>query len=184
MKIFIKTGKVILLKGYLLCFVFILFSKSMIAAQQDLNREYDVKAVFLYNFSKFIQWNDDENESFKIGIIGESNIIFPLKEIAGKRTVNNRKIEIIQYKKVSEIKDCNILFIADSIYKQINEILKNIKNPDVLVVAESEGAAKKGAAINFIKTEGKVKFEMNKTSIHNSNLIFSSQLLKLAVFVK
>ena len=146
--------------------------------------EYKLKAAFIYNFTKFIDWNFLPGEDeFAIGIIGSSPINEALAEIARAKTANNRTIIIRQFDKPEEIRPCQILFISKNNTFPLAEILaKTAKG--TLTISEKEGYAIRGTAINFINVNNKLKFEANKTAISLAGLTASSQLLKLAVLVE
>lgn len=150
-----------------------------------ISLEDKIKAAFVYNFTKYIEWvDDDTTDSFEIGIIGDSDIIFPLQEIGEKELVNNKKIEIKHYQNIQDINVCHILFISASEKSQLQNILKKIENKNILTISDSKGFANEGVAINFVVVEGKIKFEINSNAINQAGLQVSSQLLKLAILVE
>ncbi len=166
-----------------------IFMLSVILSYTDLyaqgELEYKIKAIFLYNFSKYIYWLDaDTSENFKIGVFGDSKIIPPLREIAAKRTVSKRKIQIEYYTTLEDSIDCHILFISASEEKQIKPLLQKINNKPILTVSEVPGFTNKGGAINFIIKEGKVKLEINPNALSRMGLFASAQLLRLAILTK
>ncbi|MFC1489707.1 YfiR/HmsC family protein [Candidatus Latescibacterota bacterium] len=165
------------------CFV---FSAIAIQAQNDtVSLENKLKSAFIYNFTKYIKWADDDStETFKIAVIGDSEIISPLKEIEETELVNNRKIEIKHYQNVSDINDCHILFISASEKNLLQEILKTSENKNILTVSDNIGFAREGVAINFVLVDGKLKFEINSNAINNAKLQVSSHLLKLAILIE
>ena len=94
-------------------------------ANDTVKLEDKLKAVFIFNFTKYIQWaNNDTSGSFKIGVIGDSDIIIPLKEIGETESVNSRKIEIKLCQNLWDTNDCNILFISASEKNKLQDILK------------------------------------------------------------
>ncbi|MFC1538612.1 YfiR family protein [Candidatus Latescibacterota bacterium] len=150
-----------------------------------MNLEDKLKAVFIYNFTKYIQWaNNDTSGTFKIGVIGDSEIIIPLKEIGEKELVNNRKIEIKHCQNIWDINDCNILFISASEKNQLQDILNKVEYENILTVGDSNGFANEGVAINFVIVEGKLKFEINSSAFNKAELQVSSHLLKLAILIE
>ena len=150
-----------------------------------ISLEDKIKAAFVYNFTKYIEWvDDDTTDSFEIGIIGDSDIIFPLQEIAEKQLVNNRKIEVIHFQGIQDINSCNILYISASEADELRDILKKIDGRNILTISDSNGFANEGVAINFVIVEGKIKFEINSNAINQAGLQVSSHLLKLAILVE
>lgn len=147
-------------------------------------QEYDLKAAYIYNITKFIYWETaiPENE-FIIGVVGSSSIYKPLVEIAKTKTVNDTKIIIRQYTKAEEINNCNILFIPEKTSFPLDEILSKTKSKKILTISEHEGYGLKGTAINFITINDKLKFEVNIKTLESLGLKASAQFLKLAVII-
>jgi hypothetical protein len=161
-----------------------LFSFVPLHAQGTISQETNIKAVFIYNFTKYIQWNDSDNTTpFIIGVVGDSDIILPLQEIAEKRIVDSRKIVIEHYEDVSDLGNCHILYIPPSEVIQLDEIIIRLEDKNTLTVADYKGAAENGAMIDFFPLEGKIKFELNSRAIENAGLIVSSQLKNIAILV-
>ena len=164
----------------ILIFCFTAFAEEDVRISQHIM----VKSVFIYNFTKYIQWpSDDSSGVFIIGVYGESNIVIALKEIARKKTVSGRKIQIKQYQHTNNIDKCHILFITQNEEKAIPDILDRIKNKNILSVSEVDNFSEHGGMINLIPIEGKIKFEINLASLKRAGLTAGSQLLKLAILV-
>lgn len=146
--------------------------------------EYSVKAAFIYNFTKFIEWEESaEPAPFVIGIIGDSPIYKPLQELAVKKTVNNKKIEIRHcVSKNASLCKCQILFVPETIKnKEFQAFLAELNvTKNILIISESKGFLDNGSAINFLMHEDHIKFEINVGSLNKCNLKASAQLLKLA----
>lgn len=164
---------------------FLLFIQSFAEDRPDISLEVNTKAVFIYHFTKYINWlDDDATKPFNIVILGEGEIYQPLKKIAEKKEVNQRKIAVKQISHIDSLKECHILFISSSEKKIISEIVNLTRNKNILTVSDTESYAKKGVAVNFVIRNDKVRFEINSTALSDLNLRVSSQLLKLAILVK
>ena len=146
------------------------------------NPESKIKTVFVFNFTKYIQWEGTGDE-FIIGVLGDDAETFnALKAMANQKTVSGRKIVIKSIKSSSEYELCNILYITGDKSKKLGEVkAKNLKN--TLIVTEKEGMAEKGSGINFVKKDGKLRFELNEKEVEKSGLKVSSQLKGLAILV-
>lgn len=153
------------------------------AMAQSGDRQADIKAVFIYNFTRYIDWNmDAEGSDFVIGIIGSSPVSLALNEIARTSSVGKRRIVIQTYNKPEDIQYCNILFIPQKTTIPLQAILDKAGR-GVLTVSEENGLAKKGTAFNFVMVNDKIKFETNLKAIDAAGLKAGSQLLKLAILV-
>jgi hypothetical protein len=167
-----------MLKKLLLIFLStICLSRALCQSQEG---EYNLKAAFVYNFTKYVNWPAIAEEDFTIGIVGESPIYEPLLEIARTKTVNDKKITIKVFNKLEEITFCDILYISKNTTIPIYSILTRI-GPGTLTVSEQEGYAKEGTAFNFVLVKDKLRFESNLRALSSARLKASSQLLKLAI---
>jgi len=164
-------------------FLLLLISFAGIVVGQTQEQEDNLKAVFIYNFTRYIDWDTTAiGNDFIIGIIGSSPVTTPLTEIAKTNTVQSKKITIRHFSKPDEITSCNILFISANIPFPLSSVLsKTYKG--TLTISEEAGFAEQGAAFNFVVVNDKLKFEANVKSINAAGLKASSQLLKLAIIV-
>src|SRR6476620_6404608 len=148
---------------------------SVLAQRSD--PESDLKASFIYNFTKYIEWDESEPNEFSIGVIGPSPTYISLLEIAKKKTANEKKIVVRHFNKPEEIINCDILFISANSTNQLPAILGKV-NKGTLTISEEDGAAEQGTAFNFVLVNDKLKFEANVKAINAAGLKASSQLLK------
>ncbi len=135
----------------------------------------------MYIFSKNIYWpNDNLKEKFVIGVYGNSPIFEELEIMASiKKAANGKKIIIKQFFSFNEIKNVDILYISSSKSRDLKKILNILKKKPILIVAERDGLAKKGASINFIIMEDDtLKFEVNRSVMKKLKLEISDGLLK------
>ncbi len=184
--------------------ILILTATGMVHAEQaapEANREYQIKAAFLYNFVKFTDWpgesaadsNEpntvDSNEPITIGIIGEDpfgNAFEPVKNerIKGRKIVLKRFKGLEESKQSSEqiesVRKCHLLFVCRSQKEQLREIIDVVKDRPVLTVADMGGFLESGGMINFILEEKKVRFEINLAAARHAGLRINSRLLGLA----
>jgi hypothetical protein len=161
----------------------------------EASREYQVKAAFLYNFIKFVDWPEEKmaaNEPIIIGIIGKShfgNAFEPVKDkpVRERKVVINYFEELGELKKsdkadaqIEEIRKCHLLFICSSEKEKLSEIINLVKDYSVLTVADIQGFLESGGIVNFLVEENKVGFEINNAAAQHANLQIRSQLLRLA----
>jgi hypothetical protein len=157
---------------------------AMICYGQTEAEEANLKAAFIYNFTRFVEWESNEGSTeFIIGVVGTSGIDEPLEEISKTRTVNSKKIIIKHFEKIEDIDKCNVLFIPKNVKIPLQEFIATTEKKGVLIVSEKQGYASKGASINFVIIDKKLKFEANTKAISSAGLKVSAQLLKLAIIV-
>lgn len=150
--------------------------------------EYQVKAFFLYNFVKFVEWPAEAFPSTEapiiIGIVGEDPFGGVLDETIKSKTINGRPLTIKRLKKGQDLGSCHILFISLSEKGRLGQILENLKGSSVLTVSEIERFAHLGGTIHLFIEENKVRFEINADIAERARLKISSKLLALAKVVR
>lgn len=147
-------------------------------------QNYKMHSVFIYSFTRYVQWPDAYNQGdFEILIIGDSPIVEELKAMAQAKKVGDRAIKITKIKSPSEIRKCNILFVPTSKSGDIAEIMDKINSQSILVVTEEPGLGQKGSDINFIVKDGKLAFELNQASVNKQGLKVSNELSRLAILI-
>ncbi len=172
------------MKRLFVILLLILLKQTAIA--QNGGGEANLKAVFIYNFTRYIEWDSTANQdknSFVIGIIGSTPVSISLSEIAKTSRVGSKKIIIRRFSKPEEIDGCHVLFIPKGLPFSLTSVLQKT-GKGTLTVSEETGFAKQGTALNFvIDPSDKLKFEANLNAFDVAGLKASSQLLKLAKIV-
>ncbi len=180
-----KTGVTIILI-LLLIFAGIRGGASVLYAKPNL-KEYSVKAAFLFNFGKFIEWPSgtfpNSSSSLNLYILGNDPFGETLKTIEGK-LVKERELVIKKCSRVEEIIGCHILFISSSEKKNLLEIFAKIENMPILTVGEIKGFCKSRGIINFKTKKKKVLLEINVDAAQRAGLKISSKLLRLSEIIK
>ena len=173
--------KIISLSGVIFFMVLLL---SLQAIADDANVEYKVKAGYLYNFTKFITWPEDESETFNLCIVGEDpfgDLIDPIEQ----RTAFGRPIKLFRFNNLNKEQHCNILFVSASI--KDNNMLKSMlaiqETNKSLTVGESKEFAALGGMIGFVNRQGNIKLQINLKMLQQSDLKISAKLLEVAELV-
>ena len=132
---------------------------------------------------KYVEW-PNANGDFVIGVIGESPIQKELEELSKNKKAKGRKIVVLNITKPNDVFLCNMIYLPSSKSAQLKSISEKLKGKPVLIVAEREGLAKKGAAISFvIDDDDALKFDINKSVIDSQSLKIASLLVKLGTLV-
>jgi hypothetical protein len=156
-------------------------------AQNGPSREYQLKAVFLFNFAQFVSWPPavfaDPNAPLVIGVIGDDPFGPYLDETVRGEKVGGHPLVIRRYAQAEDIKDCHILFIGPSQNNQMKEIIRGLKGRCVLTVGETDGFAREGGMVRFVTVENKIHLRINLEAARAQNLTISSRLLRLADIV-
>ena len=156
-------------------------------AESLLLREYQIKAAFLYNFVKFVEWPDealpDPSAPIALCVLGEDPFGVALESINDK-TVKGRQLMVKRFVGLQDLKVCHILFISPSEEKDLAQILASLKNSSILTVGETEGFTQFGGIISFTMESNKIRFEINEDAAGRAGLKISSKLLNLAKVVR
>lgn len=146
--------------------------------------DYRFHSVFIYNFTKYIQWPlSQQSGDFVIGVLGNSSIVEELEKLSANKTVGSQKITIIRFKSIADLKECHILFIPGANSSNFENIQEKLKGKPTLIITEKSGLAQKGSGINFILHDNKWRFELNEAATQNAGLKVSKELSKLAINV-
>jgi len=152
------------------------------AFAQKLN--YELVSMYVYNFTKFIEWPPDKtNSDFVVGVYGSSPLTAMLNKYISAKHVGMRTIVIKQVSTPAELNGCSIVFLPASESGKLKQLNDQLKGKPILIVGEKYGLSKKGAGISIFLDEdddNKTKFEISKTLINASGLVISTNLLRLA----
>jgi hypothetical protein len=166
----------------LYCLVLPAWFDSGLRAQSPTEEE--LKAAFIYHFAQFVEWPPDafpdDRAPIVIGVLGDDSFREVLTQTVENKVVQGRKFVVRKWKRNEVAQDCQILFIASSESTVLAETLQNIKAPGVLTIGEADGFAQRGGMINFILSDKKLNFEINRKSAKSAGLKISSNLLTLA----
>lgn len=152
--------------------------------------EYLIKAGFIYNFAKFVEWPPtsfpQSDAPIVIGILGTDPFGSVLDRIVADKKIGSRGFVVRRYKWSKDLKDlreCQILFVSSSEKAHTDEILEFVKWLPILTIGETPGFAERGGVIRFTVEDNRVRFEVSVDAAHNANLNISSRLLTLAKII-
>lgn len=149
------------------------------------NTNAHIKATFIYNFTRYIEWPADYKKgTFIIGVLGETRMWNELTTMKQKTSRANQPFEITKYSAISSIKRCHIIFVAESRSHELGLVVDKLKNYKTLIITEKPGLIEKGSGINFVINNNKQGFEINRKSIKDHGLSMSSNLVAFATVVK
>jgi len=146
--------------------------------------EYQVKAVFVYNFSRFVAWPastfTSANQPFVIGILGDDPFGAHLDEAVHGEQVDSHPLVVRHFTDVAHIGPCQILFIDRSAAANLDLILAKLSHRSTLTVTDVQGAAMHGVMIQFETLDQRIHLRINPTSARAAGLTISAPLLQLA----
>ena len=175
------------IRAYLLARVVLLLWGSSLRAQATRPSEYQIKAVFLFNFAQFVDWPagafPDSTAPLVIGVLGDDPFGPYLDETVRGETVRGRPFEVRRYQKIEDIRTCHILFVSPSEESRLEDILANLKHRAILTVGDGTGFAKRGGMIRFVSERNKIRMRINVAAAEAVQLTISSKLLRAAEIV-
>jgi len=152
--------------------------------------EYLVKAGFIYNFAKFVEWPStafaEPDSPIVIGVLGTDPFGEIINHVVEGKKIGMRGFVVRRFKWSKELKDskdfkeCRILFVSSSEKMRFEEIVEAVKGLPILTVGETPGFAERGGMIRLMLEDNRVRFEVNVDAAHDGNLNISSRLLTLA----
>jgi hypothetical protein len=146
--------------------------------------EYQVKAAFIYNFVKFVEWPPEPGEPgdpISICVFGKDPFGSALERVVGGRNANGRPIEIRRPSGIAAAQSCQVLFVSSSESARLEAIFKSISSLSVLTVSEIGRFCERGGVIEFVVEEQRIRFRINVKAAALANLKISSKLLQLAL---
>jgi len=183
----IKAGfrkKALTTAGVVFCALTMLLGLKSLA-QDAAPTEYQIKAAFVYNFAKFVEWPTEAfpapTSPIIIGVLGQNVFGDNLQKTISNKVLNNRPLQFKEFHSVTEATNCHILFISTSEKAKFQKIIQGLQGTSVLTVSESTEFIGAGGMINFVLEANKVRFQINGEAAKQAGLKISSKLLSLAI---
>jgi YfiR/HmsC-like len=153
----------------------------------DAPTEDQVQAVFLYNFSRFVEWPTQAfaapNDPFVIGIVGNDPFGARLDEAVRNEQINGHPLTVRRFRTIADVDNCQILFIDRSESGHLGQILAALDHRSTLTVSQADGAAQRGVMIQFATENSRIRLRINVESARAAGLTISSKLLRPAEIV-
>lgn len=167
------------------CVVFIISSTMFPLSQAaPAAQEYQIKAVFLFNFVSFVTWPSSsfkqDTDPFRICILGDDPFGVVLNVTVENHAVDGRDLKILRLKEVAATRNCQILFVSSSEQTLQKDILKVIKNLPILTVGDTEDFIESGGMVKFFSRSNKIRLEINPDALEAVGLKANANLLNLS----
>ena len=154
------------------------------AQGQTPEREYQIKASFLYRFLQFVEWPDDafaaQPQHLVVGILGDDPFGAVLDHTLAGKTIGGKTLIVERYAALEDVKNCHMLFVSASLEDRLPDVFQSLKTHPILTVGESARFTQQGGTIKLFEFKNKVRFEINLEGAQRARLKVSSKLLKLA----
>jgi hypothetical protein len=158
-----------------------------VAAQAAKASEYQVKAVFLFNFAQFVDWPAEafpaSDAPVVICVLGTDPFGAALDQTVRDERLGSRPFQVQRYQTVDEMKTCHILFIGRAEAARPEVILAALKNRPILTVSDADGFARRGGMVRFVTDRNRIRLQLNLAATEAAHLTISSKLLRVAEIV-
>ena len=167
----------------LVALVLLCSNKPPLVQDNDSASESTVKALFLYNFTKHIEWPASVMNSsrFLIGTYGENDVKDKLNTVMKGRRIFDKPVEIRQVTGIDDIAGLHILYIGKSQSASIDKIVQQFGDKGILIITEEKSSGAKGSGINLLRKGENLRFEINEPALKKAGLKVSNQLIGLAI---
>lgn len=159
----------------------------MAVAQSATSNEYQLKAVFLFNFAQFVEWPAHAfraaDAPLVIGVLGEDPFGAYLDELVRGEKIGPRPLIVRRYKRAEDITECHMLFISPSEAGALEKILPSLKGRSLLTVSDADGFMRQGGMVRFVTENGKIRLKINVEAAKAGELTISSKILSPATIV-
>jgi hypothetical protein len=176
------TLAVVVLASFLLALV------APVQAQGQAAEEHEVKAAFLYNFTKFVEWPrgafPDDGAPVVVGVFGPDPFGPTLDEIVAGKRAGERPLVIRRLDSSDGLAACHVLFVSSAKAAELVRLLPSLAHRPILTVGETDGFCETGGIVQFVMVQRKVRFRINTTAAERAGLKISSRLLDLAEVVR
>jgi YfiR/HmsC-like len=174
--------------GSLIIACYLLLGVPSSDAQQPKISEFQVKAAYLYNFARFVEWPDrnsvDKSSPFEICILGIDPFGGALDAAVAGESIDGKKVVPKRISRPQDVNSCRILFISSSEEERLKGILSALDKARVLTVSDIPHFSELGGMIGFVLEGNRIRFDVNLSSAREAGLVLSSELLKVATNIR
>jgi hypothetical protein len=174
--------------GLALIILISIVDSSALIAQTKAASEYQVKAAFLYNFAKFVDWPpsafSDAKQPLEICVYGHDPFGTALEDALLGKAIGDRRVGLGKAMQFQDLAGCHVVFVSSSAHESAADLANRLKGRAVLLVGESDGFAASGGTILFTIEDNRVHFVINPDAADRAGLKISSKLLALAKIVR
>ena len=158
------------------------------AAEAQAQSEDQIKAAFLFTFARYVEWPAKSfagpDDSVRICMAGSKEFATVVAQTVSGKSVENRPVQVDTLSALSESPGCHILYVGEEVASDAAGVASSVSGASVFTVADRAGFAEQGGIANFIRTNNKVRFEINPKAAKRAGLKVSSRLLRLATVVE
>ena len=151
------------------------------------SREYELKAIFLFNFSQFVSWPASTlgggDSPFVVGVLGSDPFGDYLDATVAGERVGGHPMVVRRYRRVEDVAGCQVLFVSSSEDGNLDQILARISGQTVLTVGDAPDFSRRGGMVRFVTEQGRIRLRIDVQAARSAGLTISSKLLRAATIV-
>lgn len=172
-----RPGKAIALLAILACIA---------SAGAQVPSESELKAAFVYNFAKFVQWPAEAfaSATAPLHLCVAGRDLPPAFEALHGKSAQGREVRVRRLLRTDDVGQCHALYVPESAESLVPEHLRNSRGTPILTIGESEGFAANRGIVGFAPRDDRLHFEINPESAARAGIRVSSQLLRLSTIVR
>jgi hypothetical protein len=163
------------------------FATPAVAAEPAPSAEYQLKAVFLFNFAQFVEWPAhafrDAKAPLVIGILGVDPFGPFLDQLVRGEKVGDRPLIVRRFRRTDDITECHILFVSRSEAATIGQVIAHLNGRSLLTVSDADTFTRQGGIVRFVTENGKIRLRINVEAAKRCELTISSKILRPAMIV-
>jgi len=159
--------------------LFVFLGSTIINAQNE-----KVKALFIYNFIKNVEWPQNNTQGdLIVGVLGSNAMKGELESLTNTQRIGNQAIKVRFFSSPEEVTNCHVLYVSPGKTGQISVLLSKLNNQSTLIISDGKNGISQGAGINFTINDDKLRFEISKNRIEQHGMKVSSNLVKMGIEV-
>lgn len=178
---FLRTGKRQIAATLALL---LLLPLRVVSGDPGADQEYALKAVFLYNFCRFIDWPPrafgSPDEPMVIAVLGENPFGRMIEDTVKGEALRGRRLRVEYHRRISDLDRCHVLFVSASETSRADEIIAAVAGRSVVTVGETDSFLDRGGMIALTADQNRVRLRINPAALRAENLAASSKLLRVA----
>lgn len=165
----------------------LLYSAAVFAGDFERTREHQIKAAFVFNFAKFLEWPPGTfrtpDEPIAIGVLGATPLAEELATIVKDRRIHGRAVVVRRADSLDDLSELHLLFVGPNCGVKLTSLQREAQSHGVLTVGETSAFEAAGGMITFLIDGDKVRFTINMSSAEQAQLKIAAQLQQLATAV-
>jgi hypothetical protein len=173
--------------AWVICLTLLFSFAQGAAAPTTPSAEYQLKAVFLFNFAQFVEWParafSEPTAPLIIAVLGDNPFGTYLDDLLKDEKIGGRPLLVRHYKRVEELATCHMVFICRSEARELDKIIAHLKSGSILTVSDADTFTRQGGMVRFATENGKIRLRINVEAAKASDLIISSKILRPGTIV-